>query len=336
MELAVRGRRRAAGRRARPRRSAARPTPSRGSARPGGSWPRPGVTTVALVEDDRVDYRMSLLPGRSDVTYDRSVHRGTRRATRFVPEPGLRRASSRSSWSAACMTWTGFGNVRVDVFLLRRRPAGWSRSACTSTRTPWSRYFAGDRGVADRGYLRLNPLKYTHPLLSIVLPVVVVLLGGIGLPGGAVWVDHRAHPRPAADIADQPGRPGHQRAVRAGAGRAVPGRLGRSIGTAGGSSAPRGVLGGAGAARRSCRSPRACSTCCRCPGLDGGNMLAAVAEPGRTSAAVRPVRPVRLHPALRAALAAADQRLVLRRGRSRIGDALGLPSAELCADRPAT
>ena len=51
-------------------------------------------------------------------------------------------------------------------------------------------YRAGDRGVADRGYLTLNPLKYTHPLLSIVLPVVVVMLGGIGLPGGAVWVDH--------------------------------------------------------------------------------------------------------------------------------------------------
>ena len=51
-------------------------------------------------------------------------------------------------------------------------------------------YFAGDRSVADRGYLRLNPLKYTHPVLSILLPIVAVVLGGIGLPGGAVWVDH--------------------------------------------------------------------------------------------------------------------------------------------------
>jgi Zn-dependent protease len=48
--------------------------------------------------------------------------------------------------------------------------------------------------VAERGYLRLNPLKYTHPILSIVLPLVAVVLGGIGLPGGAVWVDH-AHIR---------------------------------------------------------------------------------------------------------------------------------------------
>ena len=46
--------------------------------------------------------------------------------------------------------------------------------------------------MAARGYLTLNPLKYTHPLLSIVLPVLFLLMGGIGLPGGAVWVDRHA------------------------------------------------------------------------------------------------------------------------------------------------
>ncbi|MDI3419994.1 site-2 protease family protein, partial [Streptomyces luteolus] len=35
----------------------------------------------------------------------------------------------------------------------------------------------------------LNPLKYTHALLSIVLPVVFVIMGGIGLPGGAVFIE---------------------------------------------------------------------------------------------------------------------------------------------------
>ncbi|NUS91341.1 MAG: site-2 protease family protein [Nocardia sp.] len=47
---------------------------------------------------------------------------------------------------------------------------------------------AGDREVELRGYLTLNPLKYSHPLLSIVLPMVFIALGGIGLPGGAVYV----------------------------------------------------------------------------------------------------------------------------------------------------
>jgi Zn-dependent protease len=50
----------------------------------------------------------------------------------------------------------------------------------------------GDRSVASRGYLTLNPLKYADMTLSLVLPVLFLLLGGIGLPGGAVWIDRGA------------------------------------------------------------------------------------------------------------------------------------------------
>jgi len=50
----------------------------------------------------------------------------------------------------------------------------------------------GDESVVHRGYLTLDPLRYTHPVFSIVLPLVFVLLGGIGLPGGAVFIDHHA------------------------------------------------------------------------------------------------------------------------------------------------
>ena len=39
-----------------------------------------------------------------------------------------------------------------------------------------------------RGYLTLNPLKYTHPVLSLLIPIVFIALGGIGVPGGAVYV----------------------------------------------------------------------------------------------------------------------------------------------------
>jgi Zn-dependent protease len=46
----------------------------------------------------------------------------------------------------------------------------------------------GDRDVETRGYLTLNPLKYSHPLLSLGLPALFIALGGIGLPGGAVYV----------------------------------------------------------------------------------------------------------------------------------------------------
>lgn len=52
-------------------------------------------------------------------------------------------------------------------------------------------YAGGDYTVRDKGYLSLNPLAYTHPFYSILLPVIILVLGGIGLPGGAVYInDH--------------------------------------------------------------------------------------------------------------------------------------------------
>jgi Zn-dependent protease len=115
------------------------------------------------------------------------VSRGTPRSA-FLPSPvfvGIVALVVVSGW----MAWTGFGNPRVDIFLFVL--SGWVMSLCLHEYAhALIAYFSGDRGVADRGYLRLNPLKYSHPLLSIVLPLVAVVLGGIGLPGGAVWVDH--------------------------------------------------------------------------------------------------------------------------------------------------
>ncbi|MFJ9036151.1 site-2 protease family protein [Streptomyces sp. NPDC102406] len=48
---------------------------------------------------------------------------------------------------------------------------------------------SGDVTVGAKGYLTLNPLVYSHALLSVVLPVLFVILGGIGLPGGAVFIE---------------------------------------------------------------------------------------------------------------------------------------------------
>ena len=53
-------------------------------------------------------------------------------------------------------------------------------------------YLGGDRSVVASGYLTLNPLRYTNLLLSLIMPVIFLLLGGIGLPGGAVYVNHSA------------------------------------------------------------------------------------------------------------------------------------------------
>jgi len=50
-------------------------------------------------------------------------------------------------------------------------------------------YHGGDTTVREKGYLTFNPLKYTHPVLSLLLPVIIMLMGGIGLPGGAVYIE---------------------------------------------------------------------------------------------------------------------------------------------------
>jgi Zn-dependent protease len=50
-------------------------------------------------------------------------------------------------------------------------------------------YLGGDTTVREKGYLTFNPLKYTHPVYSLLLPLLFLVLGGIGLPGGAVYIE---------------------------------------------------------------------------------------------------------------------------------------------------
>jgi Zn-dependent protease len=71
--------------------------------------------------------------------------------------------------------------------------AGWITSVCVHEfGHALVAYLGGDRAVVAHGYLSLNPLLYTNIVLSIVMPVAFLLLGGIGLPGAAVYIDHSA------------------------------------------------------------------------------------------------------------------------------------------------
>ncbi len=53
-------------------------------------------------------------------------------------------------------------------------------------------YAGGDKSVKDKGYLSLNPIKYTDPGLTLVVPIVMLMLGGIALPGAAVYINRNA------------------------------------------------------------------------------------------------------------------------------------------------
>ncbi|MEV4440172.1 site-2 protease family protein [Streptomyces sp. NPDC049577] len=92
--------------------------------------------------------------------------------------------------------WTDYAaSPGFSVFLFV--VSGWLVSLClheyAHARTA---LHGGDISIGAKGYLTLNPLKYTHAVLSIVLPLIFVIMGGIGLPGGAVFIEqHRIRSR---------------------------------------------------------------------------------------------------------------------------------------------
>jgi Zn-dependent protease len=75
--------------------------------------------------------------------------------------------------------------IAVFIFVI----AGWVVSLCLHefghAFTAWR---FGDRDIAARGYLDLDPRRYSHPVLSLALPILITAVGGIGLPGAAVYV----------------------------------------------------------------------------------------------------------------------------------------------------
>jgi len=82
------------------------------------------------------------------------------------------------------------GNPRIWVFGFVA--LGWVISLClhefAHAAVAWK---GGDLSVEGRGYLTLHPARYMNSQMSIVLPILIVLIGGIALPGGAVVVDRR-------------------------------------------------------------------------------------------------------------------------------------------------
>ncbi len=89
------------------------------------------------------------------------------------------------------LAWLAGDSVRplayAGVFILVI--AGWLVSLCLHefghALTAWR---FGDHDVEVRGYLTLDPRRYSHPVLSLAAADVVIALGGIGLPGAAVYL----------------------------------------------------------------------------------------------------------------------------------------------------
>jgi Zn-dependent protease len=79
-----------------------------------------------------------------------------------------------------------YARLAVFPFVL----AGWLISLCLHEfGHAIAAYGGGDHSVRDKGYLTLDPLRYTDLQFSILWPLVFLAMGGIGLPGGAVYVN---------------------------------------------------------------------------------------------------------------------------------------------------
>lgn len=96
---------------------------------------------------------------------------------------------------SAAAAWFGFGHPSLVVFFFVL--SGWLVTLCLHEFAhALTAHHSGDDTVAGKGYLRLDPRKYGHPVLTLLLPMLVLLIGGLPLPGGAVMIEsHRLRNR---------------------------------------------------------------------------------------------------------------------------------------------
>jgi Zn-dependent protease len=92
--------------------------------------------------------------------------------------------------------WFGIGN-NPHLFMFAFIIGGWLVSLCLHEfGHAVTAFWGGDESTESRGYLTLNPLKYTHPIISVVIPLAMLLMGGIAFPGGAVYINVHALRKP--------------------------------------------------------------------------------------------------------------------------------------------
>jgi Zn-dependent protease len=113
------------------------------------------------------------------------------RATDLAPSPLflLLVAGTVAGGALAALT-TGAARTAGIVLLVL---GGWAVSLCLHEfGHALTAYRGGDRSVRAKGYLTLDIRRYTDPVMSLLLPLVLLAFGGIPLPGGAVWINRHA------------------------------------------------------------------------------------------------------------------------------------------------
>jgi Zn-dependent protease len=141
------------------------------------------------VEDEvaKARLRKRLTPGRPSAGRRERGHRGGISKI-FL---GLLALTAVSGWTL----WAGIGPAAVSVFVFVL--SGWLVTLCLHEFFhAYTAHRGGDDSVAGKGYLNLDPRKYGHPVLTLLIPLIVLVIGGIPLPGGAVMIEsHRLRNR---------------------------------------------------------------------------------------------------------------------------------------------
>lgn len=96
---------------------------------------------------------------------------------------------------AILMVWLALGALivvwprRIEVFAFVM--VGWILSVMahefSHAAVAW---LGGDRTVKAKGYLSFDPRRYGDLGVSLVIPLIALIMGGIGFPGGAVYIRH--------------------------------------------------------------------------------------------------------------------------------------------------
>lgn len=95
--------------------------------------------------------------------------------------------------AAGVVLWTNVAAELTTFWTVGFVVGGWVISLCIHEfGHAVIAYLGGDRAVVGAGYLTLNPLRYASLSMSLLLPIVFLLIGGIALPGGAVYINHSA------------------------------------------------------------------------------------------------------------------------------------------------
>ena len=110
------------------------------------------------------------------------------RSTQGVRPSGIFLAIAAVTGVAGWLTTAGIAQPRIALFVFIL--GAWTLSVIFHEFAhAFLAWRGGDTGVPGRGYLTLDPRYYTHPLLSFALPIVFIIWGGLGLPGGAVQLN---------------------------------------------------------------------------------------------------------------------------------------------------